>query len=140
MPRQFRRGEIPAELASKTRGKPPSSPRCNSAAAELYGEIHIVIPVRTGPSRATATQDANTMMHPAPAPTAPARPRAPRQRRAPAPFAFCYTLPDASAMAGLSQMTLRRRAAEGALVLRKVGRRRLVDGDSLRRLLGITAD
>jgi hypothetical protein len=67
----------------------------------------------------------------------PARPRAARQRRAPAPFAFTYTLQDAAAMAGLSPMTLRRRAAEGLLITRRVGKRRLVDGASLRALLGI---
>jgi hypothetical protein len=71
------------------------------------------------------------------APARPRAPRAPRQRRAPAPFAFTYTLGDAAMLSGLSQMTLRRYAATGSLITRRVGKRRLVDGESLRRLLGI---
>jgi hypothetical protein len=49
--------------------------------------------------------------------------------------AFAYTLADAERMSGLSQASLRRRAAEGHLKLLKIGGRRLVSGTSLRHLL-----
>jgi len=61
-----------------------------------------------------------------------------RQRQVrPAPLrdAFAFTLPDAEQMSGLSRSTLRRRAAEGKLTTTKVGGRRLVVAESLRRLL-----
>jgi hypothetical protein len=64
-----------------------------------------------------------------------------RSRRGkPPPFrdALTFTLPDASTLSGLSVATLRRRAADGALRLVRVGSRTLVHGDSLRALLGIT--
>lgn len=56
---------------------------------------------------------------------------------APSPHALSYTLTDAAALSGLHPATLRRRAAEGALRLFRVGGRTLVDGASLRRLLGV---
>jgi hypothetical protein len=52
------------------------------------------------------------------------------------PSAFSYILPDASLMSGLSISTLRRREKEGALAFARVGGRTLVNGDSLRRLVG----
>ncbi|WP_237214205.1 helix-turn-helix domain-containing protein [Falsiroseomonas oryziterrae] len=61
--------------------------------------------------------------------------RRPEDRPAPLPNAITYTLPDAARISGLSQATLRRRAAEGALRLFRVGGRTLVNGDSLRALL-----
>jgi hypothetical protein len=59
-----------------------------------------------------------------------------KARPAPPPHALSYTLPDAAALSGLHPATLRRRAKEGALRLFRVGGRTLVDGASLRRLLG----
>jgi hypothetical protein len=59
-----------------------------------------------------------------------------KARPAPTPHALAYTLPDAAALSGLHPATLRRRAKEGALRLFRIGRRTLVDGASLRRLLG----
>jgi len=61
-----------------------------------------------------------------------------RRTERPAPFtgALSYTLPDASRLSGLSVATLRRRAKEGLLRLFRVGGRTLVDGATLRRLLG----
>jgi hypothetical protein len=50
---------------------------------------------------------------------------------------MAFTLFDASRISGLSQPTLRRRAAEGRLRLTRVGGRTLVVGDSLRALLGV---
>jgi len=61
-------------------------------------------------------------------------------RRAPLPDALAFTLRDAAALCGLSPSTLRRRAREGRLRLFRVGGRTLVDGASLRRLLGIAAE
>lgn len=58
------------------------------------------------------------------------RPPAPRN-------AMAFTLFDAARISGLSQPTLRRRAAEGRLQLIRVGGRTLVAGDSLRALLGV---
>ena len=58
------------------------------------------------------------------------------ERPAPLPGALAYTLPDASRISSLSVATLRRRAAEGQLRLFRVGGRTLVDGATLRRLLG----
>jgi hypothetical protein len=52
------------------------------------------------------------------------------------PNAFSYTLTDAGDMSGLSVATLRRREKEGALAFARVGGRTLVNGDSLRRLVG----
>lgn len=60
------------------------------------------------------------------------------EERPPAPRnAMAFTLFDASRISGLSQPTLRRRAAEGRLLLTRVGGRTLVVGDSLRALLGV---
>jgi hypothetical protein len=50
--------------------------------------------------------------------------------------ALTFTFAGATAMSGLSEATLRRRAREGLLRLVRVGSRTLVVGDSLRRLLG----
>jgi hypothetical protein len=60
-------------------------------------------------------------------------------RHAPCPEALTFTLADASRLCGLSQATLRRRASEGTLRLVRVGRRTLVDGASLRRMLSVMA-
>ena len=57
-----------------------------------------------------------------------------------APAIITITLAEASRLSGLSQATLRRRAAEGRLTLRKVGGRTLVLYESLARLLGAEAD
>jgi hypothetical protein len=62
--------------------------------------------------------------------------RKPEERPAPLPGALSYTLPDAGRLSGLHPATLRRRAAEGALRLFRCGGRTLVDGNSLRRMLG----
>ena len=64
--------------------------------------------------------------------------RAREDARALAPIAV--TLGEAARLSGLSQATLRRRAAEGRLTLRKVGGRTLVLYESLARLLGAEAD
>jgi excisionase family DNA binding protein len=53
------------------------------------------------------------------------------------PGALAYSLNDAAQLSGLSRATLRRRAAEGALRLVRVGGRTLVPADSLKRLLDI---
>ncbi|MDW8399102.1 MAG: excisionase family DNA-binding protein [Acetobacteraceae bacterium] len=59
-------------------------------------------------------------------------------RLAPIPFGrLTYTLDEAAAVTGLSTSTLRRRAAEGALRLVRVGGRTLVPADALHRLVGI---
>jgi excisionase family DNA binding protein len=60
-------------------------------------------------------------------------------RHAPCSDAWTFTLADAARMSGLSQATLRRRAAEGELRLVRVGRRTLVDAASLRRMLSVMA-
>lgn len=59
-----------------------------------------------------------------------------RVHRSPDPAALAFTLTDAARLSGLHPATLRRRAKEGALRLFRVGGRTLVDGASLRRLLG----
>ncbi len=64
------------------------------------------------------------------------RKRRPHERPAPLRDAITYTLQDASRLSGLSVATLRRRAAAGQLRLFRSGGRRLVDGASLRRMLG----
>jgi hypothetical protein len=68
--------------------------------------------------------------------------RRPRGRNRPAPprDAFSYTLPDAARLSGLSVSTLRRRGKDGVLRLFRCGGRTLVDGTSLRRLLGAAAE
>lgn len=58
------------------------------------------------------------------------------ERPAPLPTAITYTLYDAARISGLSPMTLRRRAAAGALRVFRCGGRTLVNGDSLRAMLG----
>jgi hypothetical protein len=68
--------------------------------------------------------------------TAPRRKRRPDERPAPLREALSYTLADAARLSGLSVSTLRRRAADGALKLFRVGGRTLADGSSLRRMLG----
>ncbi len=75
-----------------------------------------------------------------PFPTYHSKPKQPHERPAPLTTALTYTLPDARRLSGLSIATLRRRAADGMLRLIKVGSRTLVDGASLRRLLGITPE
>jgi hypothetical protein len=64
-------------------------------------------------------------------------PRRRSARPAPLPDPLAYGLADAARLSGLSRATLRRRAAEGSLRLIKVGGRTLVEGNSLRRMLGI---
>jgi hypothetical protein len=53
--------------------------------------------------------------------------------------ALTFTLRQAAALSGLSPATLRRRARDGSLLLVKVGGRTLVNGASLRRMLGAEA-
>lgn len=60
----------------------------------------------------------------------------PRLKVPPLREAITFTLPDASALSGLSVATLRRRAKDGSLRLVRVGSRTLVNGDSFRRMLG----
>ena len=60
----------------------------------------------------------------------------PNSKTPPVQHALTYTFAGATAMSGLSEATLRRRAREGQLRLVRVGSRTLVVGDSLRRLLG----
>jgi len=62
--------------------------------------------------------------------------RAREDARAP----ITVTLQEGARLSGLSQATLRRRAAEGRLTLRKVGGRTLVLYESLARLLGAEAE
>jgi hypothetical protein len=50
---------------------------------------------------------------------------------------LAFTLRDAARLCGLHPATLRRRSKEGVLRLIRVGGRTLVDGASLRRLLGL---
>jgi predicted site-specific integrase-resolvase len=57
-----------------------------------------------------------------------------------APAILTVTLAEAARLSGLSQATLRRRAAEGRLTLRRVGGRTLVLYESLARLLGVEAE
>jgi len=57
-----------------------------------------------------------------------------------APSLLTVTLAEAARISGLSPATLRRRAAEGRLTLRRVGGRTLVVYESLVRLLGVEAD
>jgi len=57
-----------------------------------------------------------------------------------APAVLTITLGEAARLSGLSQATLRRRAAEGRLTLRRVGGRTLVLYESLVRLLGVEAE
>jgi hypothetical protein len=52
---------------------------------------------------------------------------------------LAFTLFDGARISGLSQPTLRRRAAEGKLRLFRVGGRTLIDGGSLRHMLGVEA-
>jgi hypothetical protein len=65
--------------------------------------------------------------------------RKPRSKTTPSRDALTFTLPGASALSGLSVATLRRRAKDALLRLVRVGRRTLVVGDSLRRMLGAEA-
>lgn len=59
-------------------------------------------------------------------------------RMAPVPVGrLSYTLTEAASVTGLSVSTLRRRAAEGALRLVRVGGRTLVPADALHRLVGL---
>jgi excisionase family DNA binding protein len=58
-------------------------------------------------------------------------------RPAPLPDPLAYGLADAAHLSGLSRATLRRRAAEGALRLVRVGGRTLIPAESLKRLLNI---
>jgi hypothetical protein len=61
----------------------------------------------------------------------------PDTRPTPPRDALSYTLQGAAIVSGLSIATLRRRAKHGALRLFRCGGRTLVDGGSLRRMLGI---
>lgn len=65
------------------------------------------------------------------------RKRRPEERPAPLPNAITYTLSDAARISGLSEATIRRRAREYTLRLFRCGGRTLVDGASLRRMLGV---
>ena len=60
------------------------------------------------------------------------------RKDAPPPLAsaLSYTLQQAARLCGLSTITLRRRGAEGKLRLFRYGGRCMVDGDSLRRMVG----
>ena len=60
--------------------------------------------------------------------------RTPRQKAPPPRHALTFTLPDASALSGLSVATLRRRAKEGSLSLVRLGSRTMGGGDSTRRV------
>lgn len=60
-----------------------------------------------------------------------------RARPAPSPTAFAYTLEDAEAMGGPRRTKIYELAKRGELKLIYVGGRTKVDGDSLRRLLGV---
>jgi hypothetical protein len=59
-----------------------------------------------------------------------------REREAPPLRALSHSLRDASLLSGLSVPTLRRRAKDGTLRLFRCGGRTLVDGASLRQMLG----
>jgi hypothetical protein len=60
-----------------------------------------------------------------------------RARPDPSPHAFAYTIEDAQAMGGPGRTKLYQLAKSGRLKLIHVGGRTLVDGDSLRALLGV---
>jgi hypothetical protein len=62
-----------------------------------------------------------------------------RARPAPAPNAFAFTITDAQAMGGPGRTKLYDLANRGELKMFKVAGRTMVDGDSLRALLGQAA-
>ena len=64
----------------------------------------------------------------------------PKLRKEPPPpmaGALSFTLQQAARLSGLSTATLRRRGTEGKLHLFRCGGRRMVNGDSLRKMLGV---
>jgi hypothetical protein len=61
-----------------------------------------------------------------------------RARPLPDPNAFAFTIHDAQSMGGPGRTKLYELAKLGQLKLIKVAGRRMVDGDSLRALLGVT--
>jgi hypothetical protein len=62
-----------------------------------------------------------------------------RARPAPSPNAFAFTIEDAQAMGGPGRTKIYDLAKRGELKLIDVGGRTMVDGDSLRSLLGVAA-
>ncbi len=69
--------------------------------------------------------------------SAPAERRA-RRRPAPVVHAYAFTIPDAQAMGGPGRTKIYELAKGGKLKLVRVAGRTMVDGASLRALLGIT--
>lgn len=61
-----------------------------------------------------------------------------RARPAPSPHAFAFTIADAQAMGGPGRTQLYLLAKRGELRMLKVAGRTLIDGDSLRALLGVS--
>ena len=70
---------------------------------------------------------------------APNKSRKIRARAAPHPLAFAYTIGDAQAMGAPGRTTIYKMEQSGELKLLRVAGRTLVDGDSLRRLLGASS-
>jgi hypothetical protein len=62
-----------------------------------------------------------------------------RQRAAADPRAFAYTIPDAQSMGAPGRTKIYELAKDGKLKLLRVAGRTLVDGASLRALLGVAA-
>jgi len=62
-----------------------------------------------------------------------------RARPAPSPNAFAFTLEDAQAMGAPGRTKIYDLANSGELKMIKVAGRTLIDGDSLRALLGVSA-
>ena len=67
------------------------------------------------------------------------QPQRKRLRAAPDPMAHAFTIPDAQAMGAPGRTKIYELAKSGSLKLLKVAGRTLVDGASLRALLGVTA-
>jgi hypothetical protein len=65
------------------------------------------------------------------------RQRRHRARPAPSPTAFAFTIADAQAMGGPGRTKIYELARRGELKLINVGGRTMVDGTSLRALLGV---
>ena len=63
-----------------------------------------------------------------------------RQRAQPHPLAYAFTIPDAQSMGAPGRTKLYELAKNGKLKMLSVGGRTMVDGNSLRALLGVTTD
>jgi hypothetical protein len=62
-----------------------------------------------------------------------------RARPSPSPNAFAFTIADAQSMGGPGKTKIYEMAKSGELKMIRVAGRTLIDGDSLRALLGVSA-